>query len=689
MPDLTQFRTQVDVFGNVPLELGSGHTILFDTKLKQTQYFDSHIITSGSFTNISYQRHMLGRMRLQAPMTILGSANYIRFINPTFENKEFYAYITNISYVNNSTVEIGYVIDPLQTWMFDYTLNPCFIEREHAETDNVGDNRVPEGLDTGEFVQAGLEEIQPWNTSTATTSFFVVATQDPQGNQDVSYDNNVYSALYCKYCATIQDLNTLLASYMNGITQSLEPIMSITQFPSYFLDLTDQNNPTTAGVTYTLTKDQTIGFGGFEMTDPTGYTIPVGTQTYRDVDFLIPELVTSEITYGKMFESGVVIVNDSQTWRAPVGTSYYSDPNLQNKIGELSEEKTINKYAPNIGSFILAQGTYIYGYVSLADCYRQPLYVDINVCTPGGKIQYMPKNNKLYTSPYNFMTIESPDGSNLNLKYEDFKNHDIHQFYTDMSVFPFGESICAPVNYETINEPYNIQKALFTKAYPICGLATDSFEAWWAQNRYSNPIGAAEYLGEQTGKAIEIWKEGTTEGTEEEPGYETSWSAAWNATKEFGKGLAVSAGKLIEPAIDALTGNVSGIVKSISSLLGSVEGHKAVPDTLVCKANANSIMTKLGIINYRVYYMKIRPEFAEMIDNYFSCYGYAVKRVKLPNIKSRTEWNYIKTVGCTISGNVPADISEAIRALYDSGLTFWHNPDHMYRYDLDNPINRG
>ena len=230
------YQTNVDIFSNVPLDLNSGHTILFTSKAAQTAYFNTLIIVSGSYTNISYQRHRSGKMRLQANMTILGSANYLRFINTAFENKEFYAFITNIEYVNNNTVEISYVIDVLQTWMFEYTINPCFVEREHSDTDNVGDNRVNEGLDTGPFVQAGLEEINGWGTTTADTSFFVVATEAPNGSSGVNFDYNVYAAFYCVNCATIADLNTLLQSYMSGSTQSLSPIISITQYPSSFYD---------------------------------------------------------------------------------------------------------------------------------------------------------------------------------------------------------------------------------------------------------------------------------------------------------------------------------------------------------------------------------------------------------------------------------------------------------------------
>lgn len=633
-------------------------------------------------------------MRLQANMTLLGNANYLRFVNPTFENIEFYAFITDITYVNNSTVDITYAIDIIQTWMFDYTINPCYVDREHADIDNVGDNRVNEGLDTGPYVQAGLEEISDWGTTTLDTSFFVVATEQPDGTPAVNYDYNVYAAFYCVNCESISDLNTLLSNYMSGATGSLSPIISITQYPSYFYDSVSGK---VKDNTYTLTADQTIGFGPFALADPVGYTIPINTLTYRDPDLTQASLRTSVVSYGKMFESGVVRLNDSDSWIAPSGTKYYSDPNFVTQAGTLATEQAVTEYAPNVGSFVLA-GTITRVYVSLAVCNREYLYVNISDCTPGGQTNYVPKNNKLYCYPYNYMVFESPDGSSTTLRYEDFKNHNIHQFYSTFTPFPFGESMCAPVNYETVTNTYNLQNALFCKAYPTCGLATDAYKAWYAQNLHSASLCAA--IIEQADTVSSLPNPEYTEITDNMKWYDKlaayidnsakylenigtkSYNGIINAFKQSSESAGAGS-----TAIQAFA--ISQAPETVYQKLLAYYAHKAVPDSIVTKANANSLLTYMGMLNYRIYYMKIRPEYAEMIDNYFSCYGYAVKRVKRPNINSRTEWNYIKTTGCTISGNVPGDTEHLICAMYDGGLTFWHNPEHMYRYDLDNPIRRG
>ena len=84
--------------------------------------------------------------------------------------------------------------------------------------------------------------------------------------------------------------------------------------------------------------------------------------------------------------------------------------------------------------------------------------------------------------------------------------------------------------------------------------------------------------------------------------------------------------------------------------------------------------------------MSIKEEYARIIDDYFSMFGYKVDTVKVPNITGRAEWNFIKTVDCNADGNIPQEDLETIKKACNTGITFWHNPDHMYNYSLSNTI---
>ena len=85
--------------------------------------------------------------------------------------------------------------------------------------------------------------------------------------------------------------------------------------------------------------------------------------------------------------------------------------------------------------------------------------------------------------------------------------------------------------------------------------------------------------------------------------------------------------------------------------------------------------------------MTIPYEYARIVDEYFSRFGYACGRVKVPNINARQNWTYTKTIGCEINGNVPSDDLAKIKEIYDHGITFWNNGNNIGNYgDFTNPV---
>ena len=97
-----------------------------------------------------------------------------------------------------------------------------------------------------------------------------------------------------------------------------------------------------------------------------------------------------------------------------------------------------------------------------------------------------------------------------------------------------------------------------------------------------------------------------------------------------------------------------------------------------------SAMGQYGGMDFSFRQLHIREEYLRIIDDYFSCYGYATKRVKNPNRSSRPHWNYVKTIGCTITGSVPCDDMDKICSIYDNGITFWKKGSEVGNYSLDN-----
>ncbi len=142
--------TTIRLLKDVPLDNTYDHTVYFANQTAQINWFAD--FTKYTLTAQSYQRLQKGKMRVERRAENLYDCNYIMYQNSSFGNKWFYAFITGVEYINNETSEITFQIDVMQTWYFDYTVDQCFIEREHSATDVAGDNIVPENLELGEYV---------------------------------------------------------------------------------------------------------------------------------------------------------------------------------------------------------------------------------------------------------------------------------------------------------------------------------------------------------------------------------------------------------------------------------------------------------------------------------------------------------------------------------------------------------
>lgn len=252
---------------------------------------------------------------------------------------------------------------------------------------------------------------------------------------------------------------------------------------------------------------------------------------------------------------------------------------------------------------------------------------------------YMPRNLKMYTYPYNFLSIETSKQSNI-FRYEFFPHL--------KPLFDISVPITQPVqvalrakNYKGSGNNTLNSYTLVLDEYPMCSWNTDAFKAWLAQNA----------LPMQT----------------------------------VGSGLI--AGLALGVAGVALPGlAVAGGVAKALSLLN--QGYKASVSSDIIKGSTSSgnIDVANGTKTFYGGRCSVNAQYAKMIDNYFTMFGYATKTIKKPNRNSRPHWNYVKTIGATITGSVPADDMRKICQIYDAGITFWKHGSEVGRYDLDNSV---
>lgn len=254
---------------------------------------------------------------------------------------------------------------------------------------------------------------------------------------------------------------------------------------------------------------------------------------------------------------------------------------------------------------------------------------------------YTPKNNKLFTWPYNYFYLSNHVGTDVTFKYEDFSG--TPSFRVIGAVTPGCSIKCIPLNYKNTSDTSSSFKSfnygVNAGKYPICSWNSDVYTNWLTQN-------------------------GVNIGLD-----------------------------ILGSTMSATTGLVSGNVAStlqgglaIANTLGEVYKHSLTPNQARGNTNSGDVTFSSQELIFTCYRMSLRNEYAKIIDDYFSAYGYKVNEYKIPNLTGRTNWNYVKTIGCNILGNIPQEDINKIKEIFNNGVTLWHNPSTFLDYSQSNNI---
>lgn len=255
---------------------------------------------------------------------------------------------------------------------------------------------------------------------------------------------------------------------------------------------------------------------------------------------------------------------------------------------------------------------------------------------------YTPKNNKLYTYPFNFLHVRS-DVDSADFKYELF-NGDYASFTLQGCIIPEPTLVLKPTGYKNYSVATEYRMAL--KNFPQVAINADVLKVYLAQNAASLPTSMI--------------------------------SQAANAALGIGSALAFG-----------LTAPTAGfeVVSSLSQITQTLASVKDISTKPPQQNGTQSTLADYAVSAKMFYadYMSVRGEYAAIIDDYFNMFGYATHRVKQPNVTGRPYWNYVKTIGNTVDAlGVPDPYLQRMNKAFNDGITIWHNPDSVGYYGYDN-----
>lgn len=542
---------------SVPFGKDYAHTVFFNYREEQTAYFQGKV--KKTYTDFSYQRKdEIIRIPDHIDSLYAAGCNYVMYQNAAYSNKWFYAFIDHMEYINDGRTDVHIKTDCIQTWMFEYDVQPSFIEREHAESDAIGEHTVDEALEMGEYAANRRLEINYGSDLV----IVVGVTVEPDGT---NVFGNCYTGIY------------------SGI--------------KYYKFDTDYHDAETSGIKklndFLLQYDK----------DGKGDAIVCM--------FLAPKAMTAEM------DGSYKNATEIPSWNYPY--MIYINP-----LKEMTD-----------GGYIV---------------FGQQVMEEFSTNNIDG---YIPKNRKLFAYPFRYLMVSNNAGAAAVYKFERFfttsDNGDKTQLeptFQIMSAITPGCSIrLIPLHYNGVKE--NHEEGLNMGKFPVLNWTSDAYTNWLTQNSVNIGLQLASGVG------------------------------------QVAAGIAVAAGTSGAGAILG-GGSIIGGASQIANTLAQVHTQSFTPPQSKGNINSGDVVTANGDNTFQFYVMSVKAEYAKIIDDYFTMYGYKCHRVKTPNINHRPAFWYTKTIDANITGPVPETDMQAIKDCYNRGITFWKHTAKFGDYSQAN-----
>ena len=281
-----------------------------------------------------------------------------------------------------------------------------------------------------------------------------------------------------------------------------------------------------------------------------------------------------------------------------------------------------------------------------------------------GKLEgYTPQNNKLFTYPYNVLAIDNTAGSELILKFEEFSVSPT--VYKEGSWLPNSSVQIVPSRYEgtDANHLINYNYGNSIQDFPMNAYASNAYATWVA--RKQDAVYMNQLVRTITGIA----------GIAAVP-------------------MIASAAALPIASSTALITSAVGFGVSMFNNIANVEAEKMeaknTPDKVQQNISGGAITIANEHCGFRYARKTINAYYAQIIDNYFTQFGYAQDKIMNVNNwifnRVRTRFQYIQTENAHFNGSCPNRYKDELETIFNRGITFWEKNQTIGDYSSPNPI---
>lgn len=571
------------------------------------------------FEDLTHQRVNNNTINLEIAYEDLYDINYMMFQNDKIPGKWFYAFITKYDFVSPKVTRITYQIDVYQTWLFDMKWQSTYVEREHTRRFNSDGSPVINTLDEG-----------------------------------LNYGSD-YRTIYKRKC---NDDNII---WLVAITKS-----SIQRLIGGTSSTSDRIANIWQPLHYTLTP-----------IDLDGLLVTINSKAPGS-QFLI-SLGNDESTVGQLV---------SLFYTPYVPFNYTVDGN--NNI-TTSDSNVHFIDGGGVGGF--------YDYYGTGDWIPQNYQITNNMYS------LMPNysESKLYMYPYTLIELTDMQGNTATLKPQNFDSKNLSfdimsciSAQPKTAIYPrdylgntsgnvvdftggiINNNICdIPIvdDYTASYMQANRNSIATTNKY-----ALDNAKRGVYQNNENNRLNNAMLDKQEQYSQLDMVS-GMIENA-----LQLNLGGALQSAYQGIKTYDLTEGKRAQMNLNNEFANRNlriNAEQSIGLTQAKIQDINNIPPTVSNLGNNTMFDTGWKNMHFYVMIKTIRPEYVTQLTNYFKMFGYKVNKLEIPNLKSRENYNYIKTIDANIVGNIPTNDLSAIKGIFDKGVTIWHT-DNVGNYSLSN-----
>ena len=625
-----------------PCDHEYNNTILFETKGAQWNYMKALMVRS--FTNQYYQRYNRGVLRIQARTEDLYECNYLVFSNdprfniidvPSDDMKIFYCFIDSIAYINENVTEVHYTIDVMQTYMFDYVLGQCFVEREHTLTDDLFGNLVEENFNPSNYTETVLNNI----------TFNHWCIQIQYVPKDISSDPNAKNIIVSWTLGVGNVITFTDAHAMNGASFRNNTFVgyATVTIPIKGASTIDM----TASIQNAIDKLQLLNAQIINV-----FVLPYELVTEKWAEVEWSNIDLSATHYCIMYKDGYSASYESSVYSISQPVTFYG------RNGDYYVPKNKKLYTFPYQSLKISNSEGDTDELMFENFNTTPRLKVIGCECPNPELS-------IYADAYNGQSINAEHRISLSNIVSCVWSEDSATRYwnenknkTNLAMLGSALSIIGGIGVSVVTK----------NPAPAVGSVINAYQ-------HASEISTAKDYFLTSGNTMQDIMDSTRRDPMRNMPAKTTVKPVFN-----------------EGQIKMGAAGLSGLIASMLDL----ENKRDIPQG---KVSYSTILYFLSAYGFKIIYKCLKPYDARRLDHYFDMFGYAVKDVKVPNIYAtsfsnlRPHWNYIKTDMCVIlpkqiSTNikryVAEDVESAIKSIYNKGITFWKNGEEVGDYSLDN-----